>query len=120
MKRRDGVAARQLMVPGAVFYSVLDTGAPSPPRSQSDTAFARALSSGTSALLERYWSPTIHIAGGVAQVWTPYDFHIDGKFSHCGIDTFSMLRTPDGWRLAAITYTVQRQGCAPSPLGAPQ
>ncbi|MEP7345050.1 MAG: nuclear transport factor 2 family protein, partial [Gemmatimonadaceae bacterium] len=109
-----------LMVPGAVFYSVQDDGVPSPPRSQNDTTFVRSLASGTGTLLERYWSPTVLVAGGVAQVWTPYDFHANGTFSHCGVDTFSLLRTPDGWRLAAITYTVQRRGCAPSPLGPPQ
>jgi hypothetical protein len=120
MKRRDPVAARQVMVPGAVFYSMLDDGVPSQPRVQADSTFVRSLASGTGMLLERYWSPTISISGGVAQVWTPYDLHINGTFSHCGVDNFSLLRTPEGWRLAAISYTVQRKGCAPSPLGPPQ
>jgi hypothetical protein len=108
------------MVPGAVFYATGNDGVPAAVRSQADTTFIRSISTGTAALLERYWSPTVMVTGNVAQVWTPYDFHIDGKFSHCGIDSFSVLRTTEGWRLASATYTVQRKDCAPSPLGTPR
>ena len=120
MARRDGAAARAVMVPGTVFYSAIDSGGPAVVRTQTDSAFVRSLTSGTGALLERYWSPTVSISGPLAQVWTPYDFHRDGVFSHCGIDVFSLLRTPAGWQLAAISYTVKRTGCAPSPLGSPK
>ena len=52
-------------------------------------------------------------------VWAPYDFHVNGAFSHCGVDVFSLVRTAEGWRIAAVAYTVEREGCAPSPLGPP-
>ena len=120
MARRDAAAARAIVVPGAVFYSAIDSGGPANPRTQVDSAFVRSLTTGTGALLERYWSPTVSISGPLAQVWAPYDFHRDGVFSHCGVDVFSLLRTPAGWRIAAITYTVKRTGCAPSPLGSPR
>jgi hypothetical protein len=50
-------------------------------------------------------------------VHAPYDFHIDGKFSHCGTDVFTLVRAKGEWRIVSIVYTVQRTGCAPSPLG---
>ena len=65
------------------------------------------------------WAPVVQVQGRIASVWTPYDFHIDGRFSHCGIDTITLLRTDAGWRIAGLLYTVQRTGCAPSPLGPP-
>ena len=70
-------------------------------------------------LLERMWDPTVTIHGTIATVWTPYDFHIDGEFSHCGIDAFSLVRTDEGWRIASIVWTVEPTGCPPSPLGPP-
>ena len=57
------------------------------------------------------------VQGNLAQVWAPYDFHLDGKLSHCGIDSFSLVRNADGWRVVGVSYTVQKVGCAPSPLG---
>ena len=46
------------------------------------------------AYRERYWDPTVLVRGSLAVVWTPYEFWIDGKTSHCGIDVFDMLKEP--------------------------
>jgi hypothetical protein len=66
------------------------------------------------------WTPAVHVHGAIAVVWAPYDFHIDGKFSHCGVDTFSLVRTATGWQISGISYTVEPTGCAASPLGPPR
>ena len=54
-----------------------------------------------------------------AMVWVPYDFHLEGSFSHCGIDILTYLKLEGGWKVTSITYDVVREGCAPSPLGEP-
>jgi hypothetical protein len=116
---RDTAAARALLAPG--FHLVaMGTETGSAPRSMDDAGFLRTLTRGTERLLERIWQPVVHIQGPIAIVWTPYDFHIDGRFSHCGIDTFTLLRTGTEWRIASLVYTVQPTGCAPSPLGPPR
>lgn len=66
---------------------------------------------------ERFWNPDVRVQDGIASVWTRYDFWIDGKFSHCGVDSFDLVKTPDGWKISGGLYTVQRDGCPPSPLG---
>jgi hypothetical protein len=120
MARRDTAALRALLLPGTRFVALPVDGAATPaPRAQTDSAFLRSLVARPERLLERMWTPAARVAGPIATVWTPYDFHRDGAFSHCGIDTVTLLRTADGWRIAALVYTVQREGCAPSPLGAP-
>ncbi|MGD8330353.1 MAG: hypothetical protein PVJ49_13045 [Acidobacteriota bacterium] len=68
-------------------------------------------------LEERMWEPQVLIHDRMALVWTPYDFHRDGRLSHCGIDAFSLIKTDAGWRIAGITYTVEPEGCA--ALGQP-
>lgn len=114
MSRRDTALARAIMLPGSMAYVVVPGREP---RSSPDTAFIHSLSSGTAQLKERIWNPRVEIHGPMAEVWTRYDFHLDGKFSHCGIDDFSLVLTPTGWRIAAVTYTVERTGCPESPLG---
>lgn len=123
MAQRDTVAARALLLPGSQFISVRPAVAHAPanaPRRQADTTFLRSLAEGRERLLERFWAPTVTVHGPLAEVWTPYDFHIDGKFSHCGIDAFTLLRTPSGWQIASIVYTVESAGCVASPLGPPR
>ena len=114
MSRRDTLLARAIMLPGSMAYVVVPGREP---RSSPDTAFIRSLGTGTSQLKERIWNPRVEIHGSMAEVWTRYDFHVDGKFSHCGIDDFSLVLTPTGWRIASVTYTVERTGCPESPLG---
>ncbi|NQD36768.1 nuclear transport factor 2 family protein [Permianibacter sp. IMCC34836] len=70
-------------------------------------------------LLERMWAPQVNIHGSIATVWTAYDFHIDGKFSHCGVDAFDLVQQGDGWKIVNVLYTVETEACADSPLGKP-
>ncbi|MFK7848276.1 MAG: hypothetical protein AB8G77_23515 [Rhodothermales bacterium] len=80
------------------------------------------LGGGQSSLLERAWEPEIKIDGLLASVWTRYDFHVDGVFSHCGTDAFHIIKTKDGWKIASIIYTIESDAakCPESPLGEPQ
>ncbi len=129
MAARDTSAARALLLPGARFRALrrdtagaaVDT-APAPPAqpaAQSDTAFLRRLATRRERLLERIWSPAVRVEGPLATVWAAYDLHVDGRWSHCGVDAVTLIRSGAGWRVSGIDYTVQRRGCVPSPLGPP-
>jgi hypothetical protein len=61
---------------------------------------------------ERYWSPTVLIRGGIAVVWAPYEFWIDGKTSHCGIDVFDFVKIDGAWRVSNAMWTVEPNACA--------
>jgi len=64
------------------------------------------------AYRERYWDPTVLVRGSIAVVWTPYEFWIDGKTTHCGIDVFDMLKERGVWRIANAMWTVEPDACA--------
>jgi ketosteroid isomerase-like protein len=71
-------------------------------------------------IVERGFDPEVRISGPVATVWLPYDLYIDGDWSHCGVDTFTLVRTADGWRIAAMAWTVEQPpACRPHPDGPP-
>lgn len=82
---------------------------------ESHLANLDSLEGPTPAYLERWWDPVIMIEGDIAMVWTPYDFLIDGNFSHAGIDVIVLLRIDDGWKIASIAWTAN----AKSELRAP-
>jgi hypothetical protein len=60
---------------------------------------------------ERTHDETVHIDGGMAAVWAPYEFYLGTKFSHCGVDNFQLARTSDGWKIIALVDTRQRTAC---------
>jgi hypothetical protein len=61
---------------------------------------------------ERYWSPTVLMRGGMALVWAPYEFWIDGQTSHCGIDAFSFAKIDGVWKVSNSMWTVEPSACA--------
>jgi hypothetical protein len=60
---------------------------------------------------ERYWAPTVLVRGSIALVWAPYEFWIDGKTSHCGVDAFSFINVGDEWHVANSMWTVEPDAC---------
>ena len=120
MESKDAVAARKVTLPEGVFVSVREEDGTKSIGSFSNKEFVDRLPAGTEQVLERMWEPKVMIHQDIAVVWTRYDFHRDGEFSHCGIDAFQLVRTNDGWKIAGGTYTVERTGCPESPLGPPE
>ncbi len=91
-----------------------------PPSATPVSDFANSISSNQNQLLERIWNPTVMIRGNIAMVWADYDFHLNGKFNHCGVDAFLLVKSDEGWKISAISYTSETEGCQPSPLGPPK
>lgn len=54
---------------------------------------------------------TIKIDGPLAFVWAPYKFYYAGKFSHCGVDSFQLVRINGAWKIQYIIDTRRKQGC---------
>lgn len=79
--------------------------------------FVSSLTNSSANMLERYWDALVMIREGIAIFWAPYDFHVDGSFSHCGIDSFQLFKEDGRWKIGNSSYTVQRLSCDPSPLG---
>lgn len=116
MKAHDSAAAMALFVPGTTMSSFDAAGkAVITPVEK----WAERIGASKSGMLERMWNPKVMEQGSIATVWAEYDFHLDGKFSHCGIDSFTMLKTDAGWKIAGLSYTREKT-CAPSPLGPPK
>jgi hypothetical protein len=63
------------------------------------------------ALAEKMTNPRLLIRHDLAHVWAPYTFHIDGKRSHCGIDSLGLARIDGAWRITSMTWTAEPQNC---------
>ncbi len=116
MSAHDGDAIRALLTPDARFTSVRENGTVT---TTAGEQFASRVAGMKDALLERMWNPKVLLKGRIAEVWAEYDFYAGGKFGHCGVDSFSLVKTAEGWRISGIAYTVETSGCTPSPLGPP-
>lgn len=74
-----------------------------------------------STLLERGFGGKAMVEGRIAMVWLPYDFYVNGAWSHCGVDVFTMVKQDTTWKIANLAYTmVQPPACAKHPAGPPK
>ena len=116
MEALDPEALRDSMTPEAFLMAV---GFETTQRTTRDD-FAARLADQTRPMFERMWDPEVRIDGPLATLWAPYDFYRSVEFSHCGIDVFQLAKTPEGWKVVMVSYTVQRPpDCATHPDGPP-
>jgi hypothetical protein len=54
---------------------------------------------------------TIKIDGPLASVWAPYKFYYAGKFSHCGVNSFQLVRINGRWKIQYLIDTRRRISC---------
>ena len=59
---------------------------------------------------ERIQFETIRIDGPMAMVWAPYEFYYKGKFHHCGVNSFQLVKLEDGWKINYLIDT-RRKSC---------
>jgi hypothetical protein len=120
MTARDVEGARKILQPQGRFHAMrMRDGKPEVRGFSNEEYLADLAAASKTRMQERIWNPEVRISGTIATVWAPYDFWIDGKFSHCGVDAFDFVKTEDGWKLTGGVYTLEST-CEPSPLGPPK
>lgn len=65
----------------------------------------------TTTLDERILSYQIHVDGPLAVAWTPYKFYVNDTFSHCGVNSFQLVKLADGWKIVYIIDTRRKEPC---------
>lgn len=74
--------------------------------------FASSVSSQPKGSLDEQISfDIIRIDGPLAIVWTPYNFYYNGKFLHCGVNSFQLVRFNNEWKIQYLIDTRRKAGC---------
>ena len=118
IETKDRALLKSIMVPGSLNISTQEL--------QNDQAKITTLNYASMIDLltgagnekkERAWDETILVQGHIAVYWAPYDFHVDQKFTHCGIDSFQLIKKEGRWLISNASWTRETLNCPTSPLG---
>lgn len=60
---------------------------------------------------ERIVYDMVRVDGPLAMVWAPYKFYFNGQFSHCGVNSFQLVRSNGVWKIQYLVDTRRKQGC---------
>ena len=54
---------------------------------------------------EKILSYNIQVDGTMAHAWTPYEFYMDGKLSHRGVNAFTLFKENGAWKVIYLIDT---------------
>ncbi|MEM6397637.1 MAG: nuclear transport factor 2 family protein [Bacteroidota bacterium] len=68
-------------------------------------------------LVEQLYQIEIRVDGDLATAWTPYRFVYSGELSHCGVNSFQLVKNSltGIWQIAHVIDTRRRSGCPDLP-----
>lgn len=106
----DTVALKKTLSPELSMHSVSERNGIARLKPESVAAFLKSIATTPADMKfeEKLLSWEIRQDGPMAHVWTEYEFHINGKLSHSGVNSFSLVNTGDGWKIVYIVDTRRR------------
>jgi hypothetical protein len=60
---------------------------------------------------ERIKFDQVLIDSNLASVWTSYQFYVGDKFSHCGVNSFQLVKGNNGWKIVHLIDTRRKDNC---------
>ena len=113
MKNADGEMLKSTFSDSIVFQSISrDKAGATVVRNENPSGFINQIGKATAGSLdERITFETIKIDGPLAFAWTPYSFYFNNNFSHCGVNSFQLVRFDGIWKIQYIIDTRRKDNC---------
>ena len=54
---------------------------------------------------EKILSYSVQVDGSMAHAWTPYEFYVNGKSSHKGVNAFTLFKKDNIWKIVRLIDT---------------
>ena len=112
LESRDIKDAQKILIPEGVSISLREEGKGKTVKITNFQEFMDSFAKWKDNYKEIMSNPKVLIHNGIAVLWADYKFYVNGKFSHCGVDAFSLIKIDNHWKIASIIYTVEK-GVAP-------
>lgn len=112
MKTSDPVLLVSCFADSAVLQTIVKNKETVLVKNESVTEFASSIAKVPKGSLdERIVFDMVKIDGVLASVWAPYTFYYNGNFSHCGVNSFQLIKTDKGWKIQYLIDTRRKAGC---------
>ena len=104
---RDTVLLHQVCADKMILQSIEENSTGSSLTEEPSHFFYRSVASMPKSLKfnEQILSYTTQVDGAMGHAWTPYEFYLDGKFSHKGVNAFTLFKEKDQWKIIYIIDT---------------
>lgn len=112
MKTSDSTLTRTAFAEGALMQTIVAKEGKVTVKTESVNGFIKVVGSPHKEIYdERIVFTKILIDGPLASVWTDYKFYVGDKFSHCGVNSFQLVKGDKGWQIIYIVDTRRKENC---------
>lgn len=113
MRTSDTMLIASAFSPTAVMQTIVNKNDGSTVvRTETVGDFVKAVGKPRADILdERISFGSILIDGNMAAVWTPYEFYLGKTFSHCGVNSFQLVKMNGSWKIQYIIDTRRKEPC---------
>jgi hypothetical protein len=112
MRHGDSAMVRSTLHPAALLATAVVRQGRAGIELDSLSAFLTAVGSPHDSVWdERITNEIVHQDGTLAVVWADYRFYVGSRFNHCGVDTFTLAKEGETWKVIALADTRRRQPC---------
>lgn len=109
MKSSDAKALQDCFADSAILQTITGSGRI---RNEAVSEFAKQVATlPKDSADERITFGVVKVDDRLAIAWTPYRFYYAGKFSHCGVNSFQLVRIRGAWKIQYLIDTRRRAGC---------
>ena len=109
MKNSDAAALKSCFADSAILQTITGNGQV---RNEAVDEFAKQIASLQKGVAdERIRFDVVKVDAALAIAWTPYQFFYKGSFSHCGVNSFQLVRMNGEWKIQYLIDTRRKTGC---------
>jgi hypothetical protein len=73
--------------------------------------FAEFINSTKKDLDEQIFGIKLHISGNLAGAWVPFAFYLDRELSHCGVNSFQLIKQQEQWKVRYLIDNTYSGDC---------
>jgi hypothetical protein len=104
---KDSTIIKSVCAENMILQSIAESSKGSQIKNQNPQDFYRSIATipVNMKFEERLLDYSIQVDGAMAHVWTPYEFYLNDKFSHKGVNAFTLFKDNGQWKIVYLIDT---------------
>ena len=112
MRKGDSTMVSSIFSTGMTMQSISNRNGKTTLKTDKPDGFLKAVGTPhTEVWDERIKFDQVLIDDNLASVWTSYQFYLGDKFSHCGVNSFQLVKQKSGWKIVYLIDTRRKDNC---------
>jgi hypothetical protein len=104
---KDTITMKSVCAEKMILQSISESSKGTQLKNEKPQSFYQSIATIPATILfeERILNYSIQVDGAMAHIWTPYEFFINGEFSHKGVNAFTLFKENEQWKIVYLIDT---------------